>query len=39
MATVYANLVRKGLWELEQVPARWREDVRRILIKDGTLAE
>ena len=39
MAVIYANLVRKGVWELEQVPARWLEAVRTILIGDGTLEE
>ena len=31
MARVYADLVRKGLYELEDVPEHLREDVRVIL--------
>lgn len=31
MAQVYANLIHKGLWTLEQVPDRWREEVERMV--------
>lgn len=31
MAQVYANLIRKGLWSLNQVPERWREEVETLL--------
>jgi hypothetical protein len=31
MAQVYANLIRKGLWTLEQVPERWQEEVAELL--------
>lgn len=33
MAELYADLVRRGLWELEQVPAIWRDAVASILRK------
>ena len=35
MAKIYANLVRKGEWELEDVPARWRDAVEKILAEEG----
>ena len=31
MAKIYADRVRRGLMTLEEVPGRWREEVRRIL--------
>jgi hypothetical protein len=31
MAKVYADLIRKGLKTLDQVPERLREEVRRLL--------
>lgn len=31
MAKVYADLIRKGLKTLDQVPAKLRKEVRRIL--------
>jgi hypothetical protein len=31
MAQVYANLIRRGLWTLEQVPERWRTEVEALL--------
>lgn len=35
MAGLYADLVKRGLWELEQVPALWREEVAAIIGKGG----
>ena len=35
MAKVYADLIRKGLKTLEDVPARIREEVRKILEGNG----
>lgn len=35
MATIYANLIVKGLKTIEDVPERLREDVRRILAERG----
>lgn len=35
MATIYANLIIKGLKSIEDVPERLREDVRRILAERG----
>lgn len=31
MAQVYATLIHKGLWALEQVPERWQEEVAELL--------
>lgn len=31
MAKIYANLVRKGDWDIEDVPARWRDEVKALL--------
>lgn len=27
MAQIYVGLIEKGLWTIEQVPERWREEV------------
>lgn len=35
MAQVYANLIRKGLKTIEQVPERLRAEVEAILSKDA----
>lgn len=34
MAQIYANLIRKGLKTIEQVPARLRAEVEAILAED-----
>lgn len=39
MATIYANLIVKGLKTLEDVPERLREDVRLILAERGWTGE
>ena len=31
MIKVYVDLIRKGKWTLEDVPVRWREEVRKVL--------
>lgn len=31
MAKVYYNLIKKGLKTIEDVPARWKEEVRELL--------
>lgn len=31
MAKVYARLVRDGKWTIDQVPDRWREQVKALL--------
>lgn len=31
MAKVYARLVKAGTWAIEDVPERWRDDVKRII--------
>ena len=31
MANLYADIIRRGLWTLEQVPALWREEVEGML--------
>lgn len=36
MAKIYAELIRKGLKTLEQVPARLRDEVKRILEEGNT---
>ena len=35
MAKLYADLIRKGLWTLDNVPQRWRAQVAELL-KEGT---
>lgn len=35
MATIYANLIEKGLKTIEDVPERLREDVQQILTARG----
>ena len=39
MATIYANLIEKGLKTIADVPERLREDVRRILAERGWIDE
>ena len=39
MARIYANLIEKGLKTLDDVPAKLREQVRKILIEDGFIEE
>ncbi len=34
MAKVYANQIKLGTITLEQVPARWREEVEKLLGKE-----
>ena len=34
MVNLYADLIRRGLWTLEQVPALWRSDVEAALTKE-----
>lgn len=36
MAKIYAELIKKGLKTLEQVPARLRDEVKRILEEGDT---
>jgi hypothetical protein len=31
MVQIYASLIHKGLWTLEQVPERWRAEVEALL--------
>ncbi len=31
MAKIYANLIKQGLWKIEQVPERWKDEVQDIL--------
>lgn len=35
MAKVYADLIRKGLKTIEQVPATLRDEVKKILAEDS----
>lgn len=35
MVQVYVNLIKKGLWQLDNVPSIWREDVRKQLLDEG----
>ena len=35
MVQVYVNLIKKGLWQLDNVPGIWREDVRQQLLDEG----
>nr|WP_275532283.1 CD1375 family protein [Flavonifractor sp. An82] len=32
MAKLYADLIQRGLWTIEQVPTLWREEVENILL-------
>ena len=31
MAKIYANLIISGLWIVQQVPEKWKEEVQEIL--------
>lgn len=31
MAKIYVNLIKQGLWKIEQVPERWKAEVQEIL--------
>ena len=31
MAKVYYDLIKKGLWTIDKVPPKWREDVQAML--------
>ncbi len=33
MAKIYANLVKQGIWTIEQIPERWKSEVQEILSK------
>ena len=33
MAKIYVDLIKKGLWEIERVPNKWREEVEAMLDK------
>lgn len=34
MAKIYYNRVKAGAWKLEEVPERWRDDVKAMLEAD-----
>ena len=34
MAKIYVRKIRAGQMKLEEVPERWREEVRRMLLED-----
>lgn len=34
MAKIYYDLIKKGLWEIENVPTRWRDEVQSMLDAD-----
>ncbi len=31
MVKIYVNLIKQGLWNIEQVPERWKAEVQEIL--------
>ncbi len=31
MIKIYANLIKQGLWSIDQVPERWKVEVQEIL--------
>lgn len=33
MVKIYANLVKQGLWTIEQIPEKWKLEVQEILNK------
>ena len=35
MVAIYITLIQRGLWTLDQVPERWREDVKKALEEQG----
>ncbi len=39
MAKIYYNRVKAGSWTIEQVPARWREEVQAMLDADDEAGE
>lgn len=38
MAKIYVRRIRAGLMSLEDVPARWREQVEKLLLKEEETA-
>lgn len=34
MAKIYYDLIKKGLWNIDDVPLRWRADVQALLDAD-----
>ena len=37
MAKIYANLIKQGLWKIEQVSERWNAEVQEILNSKSVL--
>ena len=35
MAKIYCNRIKAGKWNIEDVPARWRDDVQAMLDAEG----
>ena len=35
MAKVYFNLIKDGKWTLEDVPAKWRAEVEKLIEEDA----
>lgn len=35
MANLYYNLIKQGLWQLEQVPYLWKPQVEKLLAADS----
>lgn len=35
MANLYYNLIKQGLWQLEQVPYLWKKQVEKLLAADS----
>lgn len=33
MAKIYVNLVKQGLWTIEQTPGKWKAEVQELLNK------
>ena len=36
MDKIYYDLITKGLWEIENVPTRWRDAVQALLVEGKT---
>ena len=36
MAKIYYNLIKNGKYTIEQIPAKWRDEVQAMLDAEGT---
>ena len=39
MVKLYVKLIKEGKYTLDQVPPRWHDEVKKVLLEDGFLEE